>query len=500
MSLGCCDFDTSFLVALVIAVLAFSGSGAAVVVLLYQSYDKSETWLWVTAGCSIPIVFSFAGLAYTRLRMWKGRPPIMEGKFVAGSSVRRWQFEELKEDFSGLVSAPTNSDEDENSRILRILPRYDNQGESEHLIQPLQFYSSNNKKNLYAYWVLAIFSSGAVLAYIWCGLYIFHLAIGLQRKGSEVECDDYDKLHLWCFLWSMCLLLFLPAINYSLFVLSRGTSHAASLVSIILPFITVQREVYLCQRGQDRWIMKVKRYWKVGEEFVRKCEEWNNKSTILKDFLWYFFLWCVVWALLNVFAAEFISRGILDVQRYVGAIPDDWSCFLYNKSLHDGFSCSYAIKAGDEFNVSTSDLFACFKLRNMTLDSTSEMTGALGISFSVFLFAVTALRISLKFLGGLCSTRKESHPQKNPVIFYRIFLIAIGISYYSVVTLTATLASKRPIPVFTKTIVELTNSAWVVISFCYFLFFLEYSTEENNIPWTSIKLLDEDNKRLNQLR
>jgi hypothetical protein len=493
-------FDIFFLLAFVGTALAFSGTGAAVVILLYRGYDKSETLLKATAGCSIATVLSFTGLTYTRLRTWKGRPPLMEGKFVAGSSVRRWQFEELKEDFSGLVSAPTNSDEDENSRILRILPRYDNQGESEHLIQPLQFYSSNNKKNLYAYWVLAIFSSGAVLAYIWCGLYIFHLAIGLQRKGSEVECDDYDNLDQWCRGWSTCLLPLLLAINYSLFVLSRGTSHAASLVSIILPFITVQREVYLCQRGQDRWIMKVKRYWKVGEEFVRKCEEWNNKSTILKDFLWYFFLWCVVWALLNVFAAEFISRGILDVQRYVGAIPDDWSCFLYNKSLHDGFSCSYAIKAGDEFNVSTSDLFACFKLRNMTLDSTSEMTGALGISFSVFLFAVTALRISLKFLGGLCSTRKESHPQKNPVIFYRIFLIAIGISYYSVVTLTATLASKRPIPVFTKTIVELTNSAWVVISFCYFLFFLEYSTEENNIPWTSIKLLDEDNKRLNQLR
>jgi hypothetical protein len=424
----------------------------------------------------------------------------MEGKFVAGSSVRRWQFEELKEDFSGLVSAPTNSDEDENSRILRILPRYDNQGESEHLIQPLQFYSSNNKKNLYAYWVLAIFSSGAVLAYIWCGLYIFHLAIGLQRKGSEVECDDYDKLHLWCFLWSMCLLLFLPAINYSLFVLSRGTSHAASLVSIILPFITVQREVYLCQRGQDRWIMKVKCYWKVGEEFIYKFKEWNIPWATSKDYLWYVFLWYVVCSLLDIFAAEFISRGILDVQRYVGAIPDDWSCFTYNKSLHGYFSCSYAIKAGDEFNVSTSDHFTCFKLHNMTLDSTSEMTGALGISFSVFLFAVAALRIGIKFLGGLCSTRKESHPQKNPVIFYRIFLIAIGISYYSVVTLTATLASKRPIPVFTKTIVELTNSAWVVISFCYFLFFLEYSTEENNIPWTSIKLLDEDNKRLNQLR
>jgi hypothetical protein len=421
--LGCCDFDTSFLVALVIAVLAFSGSGAAVVVLLYQSYDKSETWLWVTAGCSIPIVFSFAGLAYTRLRMWKGRPPIMEGKFVAGSSVRRWQFEELKEDFSGLVSAPTNSDEDENSRILRILPRYDNQGESEHLIQPLQFYSSNNKKNLYAYWVLAIFSSGAVLAYIWCGLYIFHLAIGLQRKGSEVECDDYDKLHLWCFLWSMCLLLFLPAINYSLFVLSRGTSHAASLVSIILPFITVQREVYLCQRGQDRWIMKVKCYWKVGEEFIYKFKEWNIPWATSKDYLWYVFLWYVVCSLLDIFAAEFISRGILDVQRYVGAIPDDWSCFTYNKSLHGYFSCSYAIKAGDEFNVSTSDHFTCFKLHNMTLDSTSEMTGALGISFSVFLFAVAALRIGIKFLGGLCSTRKESHPRGNPVIFCTKVLI-----------------------------------------------------------------------------
>jgi hypothetical protein len=427
----------------------------------------------------------------------------MEGKFVAGSSVRRWELEELKKDVNGQVSASTNSDKDENSRIL---PRHehalirDNQGESQPLLQPLQFYSMKNKTKFYACWGLAILSSGVVLACIWWGLYIFHFAIGLQRKGSEVDCDDYFTLNASCMFWSMYLLPVLPALNYSLFVLSRGTSHVASLVSIILPFITVQREVYLCQRGQDRWIMKVKRYWKVGEEFVRKCEEWNNKSTILKDFLWYFFLWCVVWALLNVFAAEFISRGILDVQRYVGAIPDDWSCFLYNKSLHDGFSCSYAIKAGDEFNVSTSDLFACFKLRNMTLDSTSEMTGALGISFSVFLFAVTALRISLKFLGGLCSTRKESHPQKNPVIFYRIFLIAIGISYYSVVTLTATLASKRPIPVFTKTIVELTNSAWVVISFCYFLFFLEYSTEENNIPWTSIKLLDEDNKRLNQLR
>jgi hypothetical protein len=428
----------------------------------------------------------------------------MEGKFVAGSSVRRWELEELKKDVNGQVSASTNSDKDENSRIL---PRHehalirDNQGESQPLLQPLQFYSMKNKTKFYACWGLAILSSGVVLACIWWGLYIFHFAIGLQRKGSEVECDDYDNLDQWCRGWSTCLLPLLLAINYSLFVLSRGTSHAASLVSIILPFITVQREVYLCQRGQDRWIMKVKCYWKVGEEFIYKFKEWNIPWATSKDYLWYVFLWYVVCSLLDIFAAEFISRGILDVQRYVGAIPDDWSCFTYNKSLHGYFSCSYAIKAGDEFNVSTSDHFTCFKLHNMTLDSTSEMTGALGISFSVFLFAVAALRIGIKFLGGLCSTRKESHPRGNPVIFCTKVLIGISIIYVCVVLLITTeFASKIPILADERILMELTYTVGAVASLPALLVQLEYLTEESNIPWTSIELREEDRKCLNQLR
>jgi hypothetical protein len=247
--------------------------------------------------------------------------------------------------------------------------------------------------------------------------------------------------------------------------------------------------------------MKVKRYWKVGEEFICKPKKWRFLySTTVADLVWYFLLCYVVWALLNIFAAEFISRGILDVQRYVGAIPDDWSCFTYNKSLHDEFSCSYAIKAGDGFNVSTSDYFVCYKLHNMTLDSTSEMTGALGISFSVFLFAVAALRIGIKFLGGLCSTRKESHPQGNPVFIYAFVLFIFGIIYYCAVLLIGMFQRNLPILADRKIVTELAFTAFAILLLPVFVAHLEYLTEETNIPWTSIELPEEDNKCLNQLR
>ena len=273
------------------------------------------------------------------------------------------------------------------------------------------------------------------------GLAIFSVAFRLRTKAVnniEISCENYYNLGLYCYLSGYCIVFAVLALNFMLFVLSRGTAQSQSLVPIFLPFVTAKRDVFIDKdEKKSNWIMKVKQYWMIGEDFVMdsnllgeptvRVQKRQGPATTNLQKVWNYLnshglgsvaLWYLVETLLYVLDEQFVTMGIIEEQQYFGVIPNGWSCYYKNNSALLTFSCSSALQAMADTNVSSTDKFYCYKLRNVTLDSNSDLTGAFGITFSVFVFSVAALHVCFKSLAGICSIRKEDLPEEDPTHFF----------------------------------------------------------------------------------
>lgn len=189
---------------------------------------------------------------------------------------------------------------------------------------------------------------------------------------------------------------------------------------------------------------------------------------------------------------QFVSRGILSEQTFFGVNPRGWECCIANST--EAFNNTVApsvssLKVSSEANISATDSFSCYKLRNVTMSVDSELKTAFSISFAIYLFAVTALGIGFKLLAGLCTSRKESHPTRNPILFYTLVLSLITIVYeIGLFVLMAVWPGLLLIGDNGEVAYVLTTGVFTLLWLSILVGCLEFGLEENDIPWRYIRL------------
>lgn len=237
--------------------------------------------------------------------------------------------------------------------------------------------------------------------------------MALNRSLPDPTCENNynaDQQFTW---WVLSILFCLPCLNYVLYVMSRGTSYYESLIQIFYPFITKKREALICQNREARGV-RIKKFWLLADGFVmcrqrledqlQNCK-FTPSAIQLVYRVWHWSLWIIAWILVAVFVEEFVTRGIVDAQWFIGWSPRGWVCFISSNWVSP---CSGAIKATSQSNISTTDTLYCFRFRKVTFSADSDLKEAFGFSFAIYLFVVRALGITFKVLASFCLSIKES--------------------------------------------------------------------------------------------
>lgn len=119
------------------------------------------------------------------------------------------------------------------------------------------------------------------------GFRSFGLAFRLATEAThsslpDLTCGDYKDLSSEFGNWSFTILFCLPALNYVLYVMSRGTSHYQTLIPIALPFTAMRREVSIVRVPNQGRVMKMKEYWMIGDHFVMSPQRLRNRLGVLR--------------------------------------------------------------------------------------------------------------------------------------------------------------------------------------------------------------------------
>jgi hypothetical protein len=156
------------------------------------------------------------------------------------------------------------------------------------------------------------------------------------------------------------------------------------------------------------------------------------------------YLWYTVMVLICTAVSQFVNMGLIETQAYYGIVPHGWSCYNYSADSSPPLCSTTAWNA---VNVSSKDLFICYKVYNVTLDSISELQGALGNIFSIYLLSVAFLDVIFKLFVNYCSTRLEDHPDQSPTRHASILVLILAPILYSIasVLLFAVAEMKRAI-------------------------------------------------------
>lgn len=487
-----------------------------------ESIEKSESLLRDTGFQIILVVITSTFLSLIRLCTWKGKSFDVEAKRYAGSNVTRAELMVLEQTVKELEQT-----------VKQLRPNVGNDvddatTEAITYEEPKKPFEPEQKGQLLFRLVLVCISSTSVSGSIWLGMSCSNMSLQLDHSFKtddsvvlifvgfrsfshtfrlaarafssslpDPSCESYYDLVNEFSYWVLSLLICLPCLNYFLYVMSRGTSYYETMIQIFFPFITKRREASITENETSR-VARIKKYWVITDDFVvcsrrlkARLRNWPDCVSCVRpspEFLykgWSWALWVIPWILIGSFVQQFVTRGVVQAQWFVGGIPRGWTCFITSNRESP---CSSASTATSESNISDTDILYCFRFRKATFGTDSDLTEAFSIGFGIYVAGVVGLRIAFKMLAKICLDRGKKHPDKKATWFGAVVVIVILFVYN--LLLWISVPSLPQLFLYSDGLIGSTilTGLLMLITLPFLVICSEVGLTENDIEWRYFKL------------